>query len=95
MFYGLHFISVLFNKTVRIHLYNSKFVALLQCKKLNELIILVNGCAIGVILIDFVSIAILFSSEITPLLSIIVIINIAYQLEVWEIEGKYAAVAHI
>lgn len=55
----------------------SKFVAFLQSKKRNELIIPLNGYAKGGILVDRVTAAMLLSKEITPLLSVIIIVNTA------------------
>lgn len=56
---------------------SSKFFALLQSKKRNELIIPLNGYAKGGILVDCVTAVMLLSKEITPLLSVIIIVNIA------------------
>lgn len=46
-------------------------------------------------MVDFVTVAILLSKEITPLLRIIITVNIMYLLGVWEYEGKYVAIAQI
>lgn len=70
-----------------------KFVAFLQSKKCIEFIIPLNEYATGSILVDCVTAAILLSKEIAPLLGVIIIVNC--RVEVWEIEGKYAAIAHI
>lgn len=46
-------------------------------------------------MVDFVTVAILLSKEITPLLRIIITVNITCLLEVWDSEGKYVAIAQI
>lgn len=46
-------------------------------------------------MVDFVTVAILLSKEITPLLRIIIIVSIACLKEVWETDGKFIAIAQI
>lgn len=46
-------------------------------------------------MVDFVTVAILLSKEITPLLRIIITVNIMSLLEVWDSEGIYVAIAQI
>lgn len=56
--------------------------------KRSELIIFLNGCVIGDILVDFVSVVILFLKENILLLSVIIIVYIVC----WIIEGKYVVI---
>lgn len=60
-----------------------------------EFIIPLSGYATGSILVDCVTATILLSEEIAPLLGVILIVNIACRVEVWEVEGKYVAIAHV
>lgn len=46
-------------------------------------------------MVDFVTVAILLSKEITPLLRIIIIVSIACLKEVWETDGKFVVIAQV